>query len=123
MEKVDREVMMQLVSSKPVGMSVREFCKENNLTEAKYFYYRNKLNKASLPSPEKGFTPIRVKNSVESKPGLLASLNLPGGSVLSIYDPSVILSLGQLVCAVTVVVRGCHLWGKSSLISLILMLS
>ena len=97
MRTIDREAMMRLVESKPAGKPVREFCKENNLREPQYFYWKNKLNKANQPVPENRFKPIRIKSSIEPKTGLLASLDLPGGAVLSIYDSSIIPSLRQLI--------------------------
>lgn len=97
MENIDRDAKKRLVGSKPDGQSVREFCKENNLSEAQYFYWRNKLNKESQSLQDSSFTPIRIKNRVQSGSGVLASLDLPGGAVLSIYDPTVIPALGQLI--------------------------
>jgi|GEM_PF-1721989 len=97
MESIDRDAMMRLVESKPSGMSVREFCKVNNIREPQYFYWRNKINKASRPVEEKGFTPLKVKNSTGLKNDILASLNLPGGAILLIYDPCIIPPLGQMM--------------------------
>ena len=97
MEPIDREAMMRLVESKPAGISVREFCKENNLREPQYFYWRNRLNKASQPDQAKGFKPLKVKNNTKTTAGMLASLNLPGGAVLSIYDASIIPFLKPLI--------------------------
>lgn len=97
MKAIDRDKMMRLVESKPVGMSVKEFCKENNLREPQYFYWRNKLNKANQPVQQIGFKQISLKSSVETRTDLLASLDLPGGVTLSIYDPSIMPSLKLLI--------------------------
>ena len=97
MESINREAMMRLVKSKPPEMSVREFCKVNNIRESQYFYWRNKINNAGRPVEGKGFTPLKVKNTAGPKNEVLASLNLPGGTVLIIYDPSIIPPLGQMM--------------------------
>jgi hypothetical protein len=97
MENIDRDAKKRLVGSKPEGQSVREFCKENNLREAQYFYWRNKLNKENQPQQDSGFTAIRIKTRGQLGSGVLASLDLPGGAILSIYDPAVIPLLGQLI--------------------------
>jgi len=97
MESIDRDAMMRLVS-KPSEMSVRQFYKVNNIKESQqYFYWRNKINNAGRPVEGKGITPFKVKNIVRTQNEILASLNLPGGAVLFIYDPSIIPPLGQMM--------------------------
>ena len=97
MEPIDREAMMRLIESKQAGISVREFCKENNLREPQYFYWRNRLNKAKQSVQAKGFKPLKVKSDSRTTVGILASLDLPGGAVLSVYDASIIPFLKPLI--------------------------
>ena len=75
---------------------MREFCKQNNLSEARYYYWRNQLNKEKHPVAGEGFTKVSLKSSVQSTAGRLVSLELPSGIVLSIYDTRIIPSIGQL---------------------------
>lgn len=65
MKTINRDAMMRLVESKPVGMPVKELCKENNLREPQYFYWRNKLNKVNQPVQLIGFKQISLKRNVE----------------------------------------------------------
>ncbi|SHF91996.1 hypothetical protein SAMN05444274_11320 [Mariniphaga anaerophila] len=43
------------------GLTVRDFCSNQNMHEAKFYYWQNKL-KGILP-PKKGFVPVVFENS------------------------------------------------------------
>ena len=99
-------MVIQLVLSKPVDQTVREFCAQNGLSEAQYYYWKSRGSKTDDASeatnrnsvvPKSGFTRVRVKGVPHQSSGVIASLNFPGGAVLSIFDPVVIPELAQLV--------------------------
>lgn len=76
MTKVNREEVMALVNSKPDGQRVKHFCAENGISEAFYYYWRNKLNKSNKSdSSPSGFIPVRIKD-VSANGHLLASIDL-----------------------------------------------
>jgi hypothetical protein len=99
MEQVNAQMMMALVAGKSSDQPVRLFCQENNLSEARYYYWRNKLNKSQQGASNEGsdaFIPIQVKGSTTSK-SLLASVDLLGRAVVHVYDISVIAALKHIV--------------------------
>jgi hypothetical protein len=99
MEQRDAQMIMDLIGNKPSSQSVRTFCQEHNLSEARYYYWRNKLNKSQQVAPKEGadvFIPIQVKGSAAGK-SLLASVDLLGKAVVHVYDISVFAVLRHIV--------------------------
>jgi|SRR5665647_1708400 len=81
--------MFALIKEKPSDKSVRDFCKAKDIKESSYFYWRKKStqqpNSSSLPA----FLPI-VVTEAEAAPGIaLASIQLPGGAVITVFNAAV----------------------------------
>ena len=55
MKRINRAARKRLIESKPAEMTVREFCKLNNLKEVQYFYWKNSLNKENKAVREQFF--------------------------------------------------------------------
>lgn len=96
MTKVNREEVMAAINSKPDGQRVKDFCAENGISEAFYYYWRNKLNKSKSDSVSAGFIPVRIKD-VTANGHLLASIDLPGKAVIHVYDATVIAALRHIL--------------------------
>lgn len=97
MTKVNREETMALINSKPDGQRVKDFCAERGITEAFYYYWRNRLYKSDkVDRSSSGFIPVRIKD-VTANGHLLASIDLPGKAVIHVYDAAVIPVLRHIL--------------------------
>jgi hypothetical protein len=86
MQSTNQSKMLALINQKPADKKVRDYCKENEISEAVYFYWRNKINKKHQSPAVSSFIPIQVTNS---SGGALASIQLPGGAVINVFSPEV----------------------------------
>lgn len=86
----------ELLNSKPEEQSVKQFCLENNLTEARYYYWRRRLSGLDNEQKDNGFIAVKVNRSFSiSNP--VATLEFPTGARLAIYDPAVLPNLKALL--------------------------
>ena len=96
MATLKSQSMAELLSNKPEDQSVKQFCFDNNLTEARYYYWRRRLSGIDNEQNEKGFIAVKVNPSL----GLgnpVATLEFPTGARLAIYDPAVLPNLKALL--------------------------
>ncbi|MBI2269280.1 MAG: hypothetical protein HYU69_02875 [Bacteroidetes bacterium] len=87
-----RQAKLELIASWPSsGLSVSEFCKQNNFPEHQ-FYYWNKIQKdkkqGSRSKLANNFVPVKVvKQKQEAPTGLIVELVYPNGIKLKFYSP------------------------------------
>jgi hypothetical protein len=84
---------MVLDTFKSSGLSVRQFCKQEGLTEASFYSWRKRLSDSQKPSPSKGLSqpdPFIQVSMPTSKP-IILELTLASGHKLHIpsdIDPA-----------------------------------
>ena len=62
-EKKFRSIYDEFMGS---GLTIRDFCSNGQMNEAKFYYWQNKL-KGQLP-PKRGFVPVVFENSGQARP-------------------------------------------------------
>ena len=71
-EKKFRAIYDEFLGS---GLTIRDFCANQQMNEAKFYYWQNKL-KGQLP-PKRGFVPLIFENRQQSSPVPAPGQNLP----------------------------------------------
>lgn len=93
---LESKSMVELLSSKRKDQSVKQFCLDNNLTEAPYYYWRRRLSGIDNKQNENGFITFKVYRTLNfGNP--VATLEFPTGARLAIYDPTVLPNLKELL--------------------------
>lgn len=91
--------MRELINKKPADQPVKDFCREHQIGEAKYYYWTSKLKKQSIPvagTDNGGFIPLKVNGGLED--GLpLARIVLNSGCSITVYNPMVFNLLRDLL--------------------------
>ena len=90
-----REKMFTLIEQKKRDQSVRDFCTANNIGEASYYYWHKKFMMQNDTAGSAAFIPIKV--SAPAAGSLLATIQLPTGSLITIYHPDVIAYIQPLL--------------------------
>jgi hypothetical protein len=86
MASAKQEKMFALVEQKKADQSVKDFCASNNIGEASYYYWQKKFRTGSDTSGLAGaFTPIQVSSAAAGQ--ALATIELPTGSLITVYHP------------------------------------
>lgn len=89
--------MRELINNKPADQSVKDFCREHQIGEARYYYWNRKLKEqaASVSDADnRGFIPLKVSGGMEE--GLpLAKILLNSGNSIIVYNPRVFNMLGD----------------------------
>jgi hypothetical protein len=86
--KINDETIGSLMSQREQsGISVKEFCKSHQMTEAAYYYWRRKwMNKNNrLPDNQPAFTQLPYE--VEAHGGLFCEITTASGGRLRLYKP------------------------------------
>jgi hypothetical protein len=78
--------MFALIEKKHPAQTTKEFCAANGLSEASYYYWLKKSKQSSKVAGS-GFIPVQFASSDRL---VLATIQLPGGSIISVYDLQVI---------------------------------
>jgi hypothetical protein len=78
--------MFDLIRQKLPEQSTKDFCAANGIGEASYYYWQRKC-KQPAGQPPQSFVPVHV-NSPSGV--VVASIQLPGGAVISVYDVQVL---------------------------------
>lgn len=90
-----REVLTRYASS---GLSVREFCKRERLTESQFYAWRRTIGERSEPgSARPSFVPAVVTKDASHEPSV--ALELPSGCVLRFSGSHATEQLADLVIA------------------------
>lgn len=96
MATLKSQSMAELLSNKPEDQSVKQFCLDNNLTEARYYYWRRRLSGTDNEQNSTGFIAVKVNRSLNfGNP--VATLEFPTGARLAIYDPVILPNLKALL--------------------------
>ncbi|MDP4214524.1 MAG: helix-turn-helix domain-containing protein [Bacteroidota bacterium] len=85
MASAKQEKMFTLVEQKKADESVRDFCAANNIGEASYYYWQKKFRTGSDTTGSATFIPIQV--SAAAVGSALATIQLPSGSLITVYHP------------------------------------
>lgn len=86
--QINEETMVSLISEREQsGICVKDFCKDHQLSEGTYYYWRKKLlNKSkSTPKNQQGFTMLELGN--EGAGSLFCEMTTPSGGRLRFYQP------------------------------------
>jgi transposase-like protein len=86
--KINEETMASLMSQREQsGISVKEFCKSHQMTEAAYYYWRRKLvNKKDRGlETQRAFTRLHFES--ETPNGLFCEMTTAAGGRLRFYQP------------------------------------
>lgn len=95
MASAKQEKMFTLVDQKKADQSVKDFCAANNIGEASYYYWQKKFRtKSDTTSSAEAFIPIQVSAAVGSA---LATIQLPTGSLITVYHPEVFSYIQSLL--------------------------
>ena len=89
-EKKFREIYDEFLAS---GLSIRDYCANQQMNEAKFFYWQNKL-KGQLP-PKRGFVPL-VLGRGQNNPQMPVSMQIRPGSA---SRPGI--ADGQIYCEIS----------------------
>jgi hypothetical protein len=87
--KINEEMMASLMSQREQsGISVKEFCKSHQMTEAAYYYWRRKLvNKKDRGlKTEQAFTRLHLDSEAIPN-GLFCEITTAAGGRLRFYQP------------------------------------
>jgi len=83
----NEEAMRELVSIRPADQSVKDFCQEHHIGEAKFYYWNSKFKKQQVSFVAKdksGFIPLKIKGSIEEgRP--LARIALNSGNSITVF--------------------------------------
>jgi hypothetical protein len=86
MASAKQEKMFTLVEQKKPDQSVKDFCAANDIGEASYYYWRKKFRTGGDTAGSAGaFIPIEV--SAAAAGSALATIQLPTGSLITVYHP------------------------------------
>ena len=72
-EKIFRVIYEEFLGS---GLTIRDYCANQQMNEAKFYYWQNKL-KGLLP-PKRGFVPVIFENGRQASQVPAQEQNLPG---------------------------------------------
>ena len=99
MQISNEAAMRGLINNKPADQPVKDFCREHQIGEAKYYYWTRKLKRQSIPvagMDSRSFIPIKVNGGIED--GLpLARIVLSSGCSITVYNPIVFNVLRDLL--------------------------
>lgn len=77
--------MFTLVEQKRSDQSVKDFCAANDIGEASYYYWQKKSRMKNDTTGSATFIPIHV--SAAAVGSALATIQLPTGSLITVYHP------------------------------------
>lgn len=86
--------MFALIEAKQPDQNVREFCKANEIGEASYYYW---LKKYRLQDGQVSEAFILIEVGGGNSSTALASIQLPGGALITIYRPEVLPYIHSLL--------------------------
>jgi len=78
--------MFALLEKKHPEQTTKEFCAANGISEATYYYWLKK-SKQSTKVAGSSFVPVKFEPSDRLA---IATIQMPGGSIISLYDLEVL---------------------------------
>ena len=94
MELSKQDRMLALVASKSPDQSVLEFCSENQINAACFYYWQKKYRQQELAVEEAGFSPVEL-GGLSGAP--VATVRLTGGAMITLYDAAAFTYLSSLL--------------------------
>jgi len=94
MELSKQDRMLALVASKSPDQSVLEFCSENQINAACFYYWQKKYRQQALAVEEAGFSPVEL-GGLSGAP--VATVRLTGGAMITLYDAAAFTYLSSLL--------------------------
>ena len=78
--------MFDLIRQKPNEQSTKDFCADNGIGEASFYYWLKKYKQSSAHTKQ-SFVPVQISPSSSFA---IASIQMPGGAIISVYDVQVL---------------------------------
>ena len=94
MELSKQDRMLALVASKSPDQSVLEFCSENKINAACFYYWQKKYRQQEPMVEEAGFSPVELDGPSGAS---VAIFRLTGGAMITLYDAAAFTYLHSLL--------------------------
>jgi hypothetical protein len=82
MESSKQEKMFALLESRDSEQSVSDFCKEQGIKEASFYYWQKKYREMNPEDQTGGFATVELPELTGSP---VATVRLPGGALITLY--------------------------------------
>jgi len=94
MELSKQDRMLALVASKSPDQSVLEFCRENQINAACFYYWQKKYRQQYPAVEEAGFCPVEMDGPSDAP---VATVRLTGGAMITLYDAAAFTYISALL--------------------------
>ncbi len=84
MESSKQERMFALLESKDTDQSVSDFCKEQGIKDASFYYWQKKYREMNPEEETSEFAAVEVTGPTGSP---VATVQLPGGALITLFHP------------------------------------
>ena len=81
-----QQKMFALIGPKQTSQSTKDFCVAKGIGEASYYYWLKKYRQG-VEQPAPAFVPVQI---VSGSAAVVASIQMPGGAIISVYDVQVL---------------------------------
>jgi transposase-like protein len=82
MQSSKQERMFALLESRDSDQSVSDFCKEQGIKEASFYYWQKKYREMNPKEQTAGFAAVEVTGATGNP---VATVQLPGGALITLY--------------------------------------
>lgn len=84
MESSKQERMFALVASRDSDQSVSDFCREQGIKEASFYYWQKKYREMNPDEEPAGFAAVELTGPAINA---VATVQLPGGALITLFHP------------------------------------
>lgn len=84
MQSSKQERMFALLESRDSDLSVSDFCKEQGIKEASFYYWQKKYREINLEEQPTGFAAVELTGPAGSP---VATVQFPGGVLITLFHP------------------------------------
>jgi hypothetical protein len=84
MESSKRERMFALLASRGSEQSVSNFCREQGIKEASFYYWQKKYREMNPDEDAAGFAAVEIAGPLGNP---VATVQLPGGALITLFHP------------------------------------
>jgi hypothetical protein len=82
MQSSKQERMFTLLESRDSDQSVSDFCKEQGIKEASFYYWQKKYREMNLEGQTSGFAAVELTGAAGNP---IATVQLSGGALITLY--------------------------------------